>query len=302
MNSKVRAAQLSVLSNLTLTVLKVVAGLMICSVSVLAEAFHSAVDLIASGVALFSVKQADKPADEDHRFGHGKIECLSGMIEALLIFAAAGYIIYEAVQKFRCNHFEVQDLGIGVAVMGFSAMANLFVSKYLYKVASETDSIALEADALHLRTDVYTSIGVFFALVVIRFTGYAILDPIIAIIVGLFIVKEAAELAQNAIREIIDTKLPREEEDTIKEVIERQGAIVIEFHKLRTRKVGSTRHIDFHIVVPRVLTVEEGHALSHLIEDAIISLFPHSQVLVHAEPCEDHNCVSCRLACTASQR
>lgn len=297
MNTKVRAAQLSVLSNLTLTVLKVVAGLMICSVSVLAEAFHSAVDLIASGVALFSVKQADKPADEDHRFGHGKIECLSGMIEAALIFAAAGYIIYEAVQKFRCNHFEVQDLGIGVAVMGFSAVANFFVSRYLYKVASETDSMALEADALHLKTDVYTSAGVFAALVVIKVTGYSILDPAIAFIVGLFIVKEAAELTHNAIREIIDTRLPKEEEETIKEVIEGQSDKVIDFHKLRTRKVGSVRHIDFHIVVSRMITIEEGHALSHLIEDAIVSLFPNSQVLVHTEPCEEHNCPACKIKC-----
>jgi len=296
LTEKTKAAGVSVLSNTILTLLKIIAGITMCSVSVLAEAVHSGIDLIASGVAFFAVHESDKPADEDHRYGHGKIECVSGMIEALLIFAAAGYIIFEVISKLRCDKFDVMDLNIGAAVMATSALVNLIVSSYLYKVAKKTESIALEADALHLRTDVYTSAGVLIGLIIIKFSGLVILDPIIAGIVALFILKAAGELARKALQDMLDTKLPEEEEKVILDVLEKKSYAIIEYHKLRTRKSGHTRYIDFHIVVSRNITVEESHRMSHEVMEAIEKCLPNSEILVHAEPCEA-KCHCCPVGC-----
>jgi cation diffusion facilitator family transporter len=157
--AKESAARLSVASNTALVVGKLAVGLVIGSVSVLSEAIHSGMDLVAAGIAFYSVKQASKPADGDHAYGHGKIENVSGLAEALLIFGAAGWIVYEAVHKL-VRPEPMDELWLGVAVMGVSSVVNVLVSRRLFRVARETESIALEADAWHLRTDVYTSAGV----------------------------------------------------------------------------------------------------------------------------------------------
>ena len=152
-DQNVKAARLSIFSNITLIALKLVVGMAMQSVSVISEAVHSGIDLIAAIIAYFSVRESGKPADSEHRFGHGKIENVSATIEALLIFAAGIYIIIEALNKLRGGHFEIESLGIGAGVMAISAIVNWFVSSHLLKVAKSTDSVALEADALHLRID-----------------------------------------------------------------------------------------------------------------------------------------------------
>ncbi len=293
---KIRAASFSILSNFTLTVLKLVVGLTMHSVSVIAEAAHSGIDLIAALIAFFSVRESGKPADESHRYGHGKIESLSGMIEALLIFGAAGYIIYEAVKKLMHGKAEIEELGIGAAVMAVSAAANFLVSRYLYIVAKKTDSLALEADALHLRTDVYTSAGVLAGLIIIKFTGLEILDPIVAIAVALLILVAACRLTWSAVQNIIDVRLPDEEEDIIRGVLKKHSSSVVEYHKLRTRKSGNVRYIDFHMVVAKSSSLEESHRMSHVVVEEIRNLLPNSQVLVHAEPCKSE-CTACEATC-----
>ena len=179
-DQRVAAAWVSVASNSLLVVLKFIAGILVGSVSIISEAIHSANDLLASFIALFAVKTSSKPPDKEHPFGHGKVENVSGTIEALLIFVAAFLIIKEAVERLF-HGVEMQTLGWGLAVMGFSAILNLGVSEYLMYVAKKTNSIALEADAMHLRTDVYTSAGVFVGLLLIKLTCYTIIDPIAAI-------------------------------------------------------------------------------------------------------------------------
>lgn len=290
------AARLSVLSNSILVIAKFVVGIMSGSVSILSEAVHSGIDLVAAGIAWYSVRVSGKPADDDHRFGHGKIENVAGTIEAVLIFAAALFIISEALHKLRAGIVEVESLGLGAAVMAASAIVNYLVSRHLLNVAVKTDSVALEADALHLRTDVYTSVGVLGGLIAIKLTGIALLDPIIAIAVALMVIKAALDLTKTAFFHILDVKLPDDEEAQIHDVMIRYTGRFIEYHKLRTRKSGHIRHIDMHLVVPKQMTVEAGHTLSHQITADIENCLPNSLTLVHIEPCPGA-CPSCAVEC-----
>jgi cation diffusion facilitator family transporter len=294
--SKSSAATLSIVSNTILIILKLIVGIMMQSVSVLSEAVHSGIDLIAAIIAWFSVRESGKPADDKHRFGHGKIENVAGTIAAVLIFGAAFYIIGEAVHKLKSGAVEIESLGWGAAVMAVSAVTNYLVSRHLLNVAIKTDSVALEADALHLRTDVYTSVGVLGGLAAIKFTGITMLDPIVAIVVALMIIKAAWDLTKTAFFHILDVKLPDDEETLIHDVMDRYVDRIIEYHKLRTRKSGHVRHIDMHLVVPRQMTVEAGHILSDQITADIKKSLQHSQILVHIEPCPG-GCERCAVEC-----
>lgn len=283
MNRKVRVAALSVISNTLLIVLKVIAGILSGSVSIISEAIHSGMDLVAAIIAFFSVKMSSKPADRSHPYGHGKIENVSGVIEGLLIFIAAFLIIKEAVMKFVAPG-EIEETGIAITVMLISAIVNTIVSKMLYKVAKQEESVALEADALHLKTDVYTSLGVGIGLLLLKLTGLNILDPIVAILVALLIIKESWQLCSSAFKPLLDARLPDEQEAVIKEVIEKYNGRIVEFHDLRTRKSGNIKHIDFHMLVNRILTIEEAHEICEQIEMDIEKVIKNTVVNIHVEP------------------
>lgn len=293
---KIRAARLSVASNLVLMLAKIVVGLAIHSVSVLAEAVHSGIDLLAAVIAYFSVAHSSRPADEKHPFGHGKIENVSGTLEAILIFIAAGWIMYESIDKLRSGHV-VQAIGPGLVVMAASALVNTAVSRHLRRVARETDSVALEADALHLSTDVFTSVGVLAGLALIRFTGIQAFDPIVAIGVALLIVKAAYDLTKSSFLPLLDISLPEEEQRIIWEILNRYRDRFVEAHKLRTRKAGAERHIDIHLVVPRVISVGEAHTLCDEIEAAIEERLRNTRVLIHVEPCDHREDGECQTTC-----
>lgn len=295
-SAKSQAALLSITSNTVLIAIKLTVGIMMQSVSVISEAVHSALDLVAAIIAWFAVRESGKPADYEHNFGHGKIENVAGTIEAVLIFGAALYIIWEAAHKLIAGSITVENLGIGVLVMGISALVNYLVSRHLLNVAIKSDSVALEADAMHLRTDVYTSVGVLGGLVAIKLTGVAMLDPIIAIVVALMIMKAAWDLTKSAFFHILDVKLPDDEEARIHDVMTHYNGRFIEYHKLRTRKSGHIRHIDMHLVVPKQMTVEQGHTLSHEISAEIEQSLAHSHILVHIEPCPGE-CPNCSVEC-----
>ncbi|MHB8076197.1 cation diffusion facilitator family transporter [Desulfosporosinus fructosivorans] len=289
MEERTQAAWLSVSSNIFLTLSKVVIGLISGSVSILSEGIHSGIDLLAAFIALFAVKESGKPADSRHAYGHGKIENVSGTIEAALIFVAALMIIVEAIQKLQeiigGEGGHVGDLGIGLLVMGVSAIMNLIVSTKLMRVAKRTDSVALEADAMHLRTDVYTSVGVFIGLLLIKITGWTILDPIIALGVALMIIRASFELTKKAFSPLVDVSLPEEECEIIAVVLMDHADEFLEFHKLRTRKAGAERHVDLHLVVAKYTSVLDVHELCDLIEKEINLELQGTHVLIHAEPC-----------------
>ena len=291
MDEKTQVASLSVVSNTFLTLTKVVIGLASGSVSILSEGIHSGIDLMAAFIALFAVRESGKPADSCHAYGHGKIENVSGTIEGALIFVAALLIIVEAIQKVQeiivgeGGHVGELGLGLGLLIMGISAIMNLIVSTKLMKVAKRTDSVALEADALHLRTDVYTSLGVFIGLLLIKITGWVILDPIIALGVALMIIKAAFELTRKAFSPLVDVSLPDEEREIITAVLLMHSEEFVEFHKLRTRKAGAERHVDLHLVVAKYTPVVDVHELCDMIEQEINERLQGTHILIHAEPC-----------------
>ena len=216
---KTRAAALSIASNALLIALKLVAAALTGSVAILTEAMHSSIDLIASFVAYFSVRTADKPADAEHPYGHDKIENLAAAIEALLILVGSGVIIFESVRRLS-DGAEVHSLGIGIAVIAFSIVANVVVSTVLARRARETESPALEGDAAHLRTDAATSAAVLVGLIVVQFTGVTWLDPIIALVVAAAIVTAGVRLLARASRVLVDEALPAEELDAVKATID----------------------------------------------------------------------------------
>jgi cation diffusion facilitator family transporter len=294
---KTSIARLSIISNLTLLVLKLAVGFMIGSVSVISEAIHSGIDLVAAIIAFYSVKTSSQPPDKQHAFGHGKIENISGTVEALLIFIAAGLIIWEAYQKLL-HGVVLEDVSLGIAVMLLSAVVNFFVSSVLIKTAKKTESIALEADGLHLRTDVLTSFGIFAGLVAIKLTGIAILDPILAMLVALFILKAALDLTLKSVKDLMDITLPEEEEKEIADIISGYSKEYLEFHGMRTRKSGSDRFIDLHLVVSRKICVGDSHMLADRIEQSILNRFPRANVMIHVEPCEaGEHCKDCKEEC-----
>jgi cation diffusion facilitator family transporter len=285
-NKKVKVAALSVTSNTVLIILKVIAGILSGSVSIISEAIHSSMDLVASIIAFFSVRVSSKPADKDHPYGHGKIENVSGVIEGLLIFIAAFLIIKEAVKKLF-ETTEMSQTWIGIVVMIVSAAINTFVSRKLYKVAREEDSVALEADALHLKTDVYTSLGVGIGLLLLNITGIKLLDSLVAIAVACMIIKEAWELSSSAFRPLLDESLSKDEEEKIAEVLENYKDKIIDYHKLRTRKSGNIKFIDFHMTVRGDITVEESHELSERIQKDIENEVKKCDIRIHIEPQKD---------------
>ena len=286
---KSRAAWVSIASNTTLIVFKLIVGLLSGSISIMSEALHSGSDLIASFIALVSVRTAAKPADPSHRYGHEKVENISGVLEGLLIWAAAIVIVVEGVHKL-IDGVELEHVELAIAVMLVSGVVNLIVSKaYLYPIARRTDSAALEADAAHLLTDVYTSFGVALGLILVRITGKTFFDPVAAIVVAIIIMWTAWRLVSHSTRVLLDEALPDDELELIREkVAEHRGELIIGYHKLRTRRAGSKRHIDLHITVPDEMTVGAAHDIAEHITRDLEEMIPHAEVLVHIEPATAH--------------
>ncbi len=282
---KSRAAATSIASNSALIIFKLVAGILSGSIAIISEALHSGSDLVAAIIAFYSVRKASEPPDLHHHYGHEKVENLSGVIEALLIIAAAGVIIYEGILKI-IDGPHIDHIWLGIGVMVVSGVTNLIVSrKVLYPVARRTQSAALEADAAHLLTDVYTSFGVAGGLLLVKVTGWAFFDPIAAIAVALLIIKTGYELVVQSTRVLLDQTLPEEELDEIRACVkEHRGDLIWGYHKLRARQAGSRRHIDLHITVDETLTVAEAHETAEHIAADIRECVPNADVLVHVEP------------------
>ncbi len=282
---KSRAASVSIASNSVLIVFKLVVGVLSGSIAIMSEALHSGSDLVAALIAFWSVRRAAEPPDERHHYGHEKVENLSGVVEALLIIAAAGVIIYEGVMKL-IDGPELDRIWLGIGVMVISGLTNLVVSlKVLYPVARRTESAALEADAAHLLTDVYTSFGVAFGLLLVKLTGWPYFDPIAAIGVALLIIRTGYVLVLGSTRVLLDETLPEDELDEIRRCVrEHRGDIIWGYHKLRARRAGSRRHVDLHVTVDDDLTVAEAHEIAEHIEADIRNCVPNTDVLVHIEP------------------
>jgi cation diffusion facilitator family transporter len=282
LSRKVFAASVSVLSNTTLVVVKLVTGFLSGSVSIIAEAIHSANDLLASLIALISVRIAERPPDNEHPYGHGKAESIAAGMEAVLIIGAAVWIIVEALQRM-VRQQPVEHLGWGALVMMLSVVLNTSVARYLFRVAREEDSPALEADAHHLATDVYTSLGVTVGLIVVWLTGWYVLDPLVAMVVALLILRIGFTLTIRSLHHLMDSRLPLTEVSLIEEILNGETRIH-SWHNLRTRKSGNTRHIDLHIVVRNDATLLEAHQVADELEKRIERELAPAHVVIHVDP------------------
>jgi len=282
---KSRAATVSIVSNSILIVFKLVAGILSGSIAILSEALHSSSDLIAAVIAFLAVRRAAQPPDDKHQYGHEKVENLSGVIEALLIIGAAVVIIVEAVHKL-IDGVTIDFVWLGIVVMAVSGVVNLIVSRaVLYPVARRTRSAALEADAAHLLTDVYTSFGVAGGLLVVQLTGIEWIDPVAAMAVAGLIVSTGYKLVMGSTRVLLDETLDPDELEEIRRCIkDHQGTIISGYHRLRARRAGSRRHIDLHVTVDESLSVGEAHEVAEHIAADIRDCIPNADVLVHIEP------------------
>ena len=290
------AARLSIIFVVSLVVLKVGVGIITGSLSIFAQAIDSFLDLFAVAITFMAVRMAEQPADEKHPFGHGKAENVAAVIQAILIIVAGGSIYYSAISRILTGAaIEMTEAGIGV--MAVSVIASILLSRHLLKVARQEDSQALEANARNIAADVYSALAVFIGLIVVRFTGWSIIDPILAGVVAFFIFKVGYDVLKNAFGGIVDVKLPEDEEAIIREAVtEHFGNEVVDFHRLRTRKAGSHRYIDFHLVLPKDISLETAHNMCDHLEEDIESKLTRTDVTIHAEPCDD-NCEECKAAC-----
>jgi len=281
--SKSAVAFLSIISNTFLIIFKISVGLLSGSVSILSEALHSGMDLMASTIAFFSVRVSGRPPDKTHPYGHGKVENLSAVIEAFLLLGAVVFILWEAIKKILTPE-PIHQIELAIAVMLFSSVMNMIVSQLLSHVAKREDSIALEADALHLKADVYTSLGIALGLLIIYFTPWYILDPLIAMATALFILREALKLLNQALRPLLDSKLTEEEEQVIVAAIEQHRPHIHNYHDLKTRQSGSQRYVEFHLELDPALSIFEFEQISNQIErDIAFAMNCHITTTIHAE-------------------
>lgn len=282
---KRRAASASLVFNLLSTAFKLVAAVLTGSVALLSEAVHSMTDVVASAIAFVSVKAAAAPPDEEHPYGHGKIESLAGFGESVLLLMIVIYIVVEAIQRL-IRHTGVDQISFGMAVMAASAVGSVVVGIYVTGVGRRTGSLALQSNGQHLRVDAVTSVGVLVALAVTATTGWKQADAVVALLLAVWIGFGAWMLARLAFDQLIDRRLPDSEVKTIKGIVSNYEGI-LSCHRLRSRLSGNERYIDMHIVVPNQLTVVEAHDLADRLEKRISSELAPAQVVIHVDPYDE---------------
>ncbi len=289
---KVRAAAFSLLTGLVILGLKAAGYLVTGSVALLSDAAESIVNVVAANIALISLVVAGQPPDEGHQYGHAKAEYVSSATEGALIGLAGVWIVFTAVNRL-VHPQPLSHLPLGLALMSVAAIANLAVAVVLLRISRAQRSVALEASARHLLSDVLTSAGVLLGLGLVALTGWAPLDSIGAIIVGGHIAWMGVTLCRQSLGGLMDTRLPPEEEGLVKEVFDTHGAEIVDYHAMRTRQAGADRFIDLHLVLHRSTLVGDAHALCDHLEQHVKEALPGVDVTIHVEPC-DVSCARCR--------
>jgi len=289
--TKEGAAKLAIFAVSVLIAIKVAASIVTGSIAIRADAVHSVIDLFGVIIGYTGIKIASRPPDERHPYGHGKAENIAGVVIAAMIFVGAIIIAYQAVTRL-IDGGEVELVPLGIYVTAAAIVINLLVSWYSLRIARATESIALEATARDLFADVLSSAAVLVGLILVQFTGIAILDSIVALLVSVLIGRTAFLTMRKAFGGLMDIKLPQAEEDEIVAIIKKHGDLIAGFHRVRTRKAGSQRQIDFHLVVSRQLSVERAHRLCDQLEEDIEKQLSDTSITIHVEPC-DGNCEQC---------
>jgi cation diffusion facilitator family transporter len=276
---------------------KIIIGWLTGSISILAQAADSLLDLFAAIITFSAIRIAAKPADAEHPYGHGKAEDIAGVGQGILIFIAGGLIIYSAIVRIITKQYVVEQPEAGIAVMAVSIVVSIFLSRHLLKVARQTGSVALEANAHNIAADVYSTAAVLAGLAILRFTELNIIDPILAIGVAVYILKVAVDTIRKPISGLLDEKLPPLQESVIEGSLRKHSREVSGFHALRTRRAGSQSYIDLHLVMARDISLEQAHQICDQIEIEIESTLQDASVIIHAEPCHNE-CEQCSAICS----
>jgi len=281
-----RMAYLSIATSLATIVLKFGAYFLTGSVSLWSDALESLVNLAAGLVALGALTVAEQPADDRHAYGHDKAEYFSSGVEGALILVAAVSIIWSAVHRL-VDPQPLAHLGPGIVVAFLAGAANFVTARIMLKVARQHDSITIEADAKHLLTDVWTSTGIFIGLlIVMAMPQWAILDPLMAIAVGVHIIYTGWDLVRRSADGLMDAALPPKEVERAEKLIRAELPAGADFHALRTRKAGARRFLELHLVVPGAMSVAESHALCDRIEASLVAHLARAHITIHVEPAE----------------
>jgi cation diffusion facilitator family transporter len=284
--SLTRFAWISIATALVTIVLKSVAYLLTDSIGLLSDAIESLVNLAGGIIALAMLKVAARPADDDHAYGHSKAEFFSSGAEGAMIVLAAASIGVTAFHRLLAPK-PLEQVGLGLAVSVVASAINLATALLLLRVGRKRNSITLEANAHHLLTDVWTSVGVLVAVGAVVITGWSILDPIIAFVVAANIVWTGVKIMRRSVAGLMDEALPAAEMDKVRAVLDRHAADGAKFHALRSRQAGSRRFVSADVLVPGAWTVQRGHDLVERIEADIRQALPDTTVFTHLEPVED---------------
>lgn len=283
----VRLMLLSVAAAIVTIALKLGAAVITGSVGFLSDAMESVVNLAAALVGLWAVRLAARPADLGHHFGHGKAEYLSAALEGALIFVAAMAILWTSIQRLL-EPVPIEEAGLGLALSAVAAVINLVVGLTLLRVGKRERSIALAADGHHLLTDVVTSVGVFVGIALVAIFDWMILDPIVALLVGVNILYTGYGLLRRSVTALLDAAVPPEDLVHVKQVLEHYRSVEpVDFHALRTREAGRQRFVYVHLLVPDDWTVKRGHDLADDLVVDIAEALPGSHTFVHMEPIGD---------------
>jgi cation diffusion facilitator family transporter len=292
-STPIGAARLFLGVVVSLIVLKIAVGIITGSISIWAQAADSALDLLAAIITFITVGFSARPADEGHPFGHGKMEDIAAALQAALLLTAAASIIITSVRRIVAGE-AIQMTELGAGVMFVSMVASIMLSRHLFHVAKETGSVALEANAHNMKGDIYSTAGVAAGLALVRLTGVAVIDPILAILVALLILRMAYRVGRMAIGGLLDVRLPENEEKLITSIISEHSSELAGFHEVRTRKSGSQRFVDLHLILPKNARVEDAHRMCDHLEQDIAGKLPRANVTIHVEPC-DTACDRCGL-------
>lgn len=296
---KTKATKVAITVAFCLAVSKAVVGFVTGSLSILSSAVDSILDIAASLFNFIALKKSEEPADTGHQYGHGKYEAMAAFIQSIIIFLSGLFILISAWDKFiHNNHPEVSSAGF--IVMGISIGATIFLTIYLRYKAKKENSLVLESDAMHYSIDLYTNIGIILALLVIKLTGFAVIDSIVAAMVAVYIIFSAIKLSLQVSKQLLDSGIEEEVYNKLLKVLESFGEYHLDFHRLRTRSAGSEIFIDMHLTLCRKLTLEEVHQITDVIEHAISQEIKGADVTIHPEPCDhtgddDSECNSKRI-------
>ena len=295
-STKAGAAKLLISAVVALILLKIIVSWLTGSISILAQAADSILDLFAGVVTFSAIRVAAKPPDEEHPYGHGKVEDIAGIVQGILIFIAGGLIIYSSVRRIIVGTtIELTEAGIGVMLV--SIIISIFISRHLFKVSRATGSVALEANARNIAADVYSALAVLVGLVVLRLTGLIVIDAIIAIGVAIYILGIAYHTIRKPLSGLADTKLSNPQETIVRACLMKHSQQVVGYHAFRTRRAGSQHFIDLHLVMPKDIDLKTAHDVCDRIEVEIQSKLPESDVTIHVEPCND-KCELCPVVCS----